>query len=171
MIKFNRRSSFLQRLLVTVAPPLVLLEGSTTSVHAQTTYSDVSTASQLSADIEAIDLASQADGGNGTRYTITLEGATLTESADISAINLAGNDTLTINGQNAILNGADAYRGLFAYSGNLTIENLTIENAVANGGAGGSVGSGGGGGGAGLGGGLFVANNSAAGAAPADVTR
>jgi len=117
-----------------------------------TTYINVvSSASQLSADIKAIDLASKADGGKGTNYVITLAaGKTLTESADISAINLAGNDTLTINGQGAVLDGAGAYRGLFAYAGKTKIENLTIEDAVANGG----------GGGAGLGGGLFVANNS-----------
>ncbi len=97
-----------------------------------TSYTNVSTAADLSADIEAIDLASQADGGNGTHYSITLKaGATLTESADISAINLALNDTLTLNGQGAILNGASAFRGLFAYSGKTTIENLTIEKAVA----------------------------------------
>ena len=113
-----------------------------------TEYLNVSSASQLSADIKAIDLASAADKGNGTSYTITLEAdATLTESADISAINLAGKDTLTVNGQGAILNGADAYRGLFAYSGATTIENLTIENAVAKGGAGGSSGARGAGGG------------------------
>ena len=127
----------------------------------------VSSASQLSADIEAIDNESNADGGNGTHYSITLaKGATLTESADLSAINLTGKDTLTIDGQGATLDGADAYRGLFVYSGSTTIEKLTIENAVAKGGAGG----GGGGGGAGLGGGLFVADNSAGGAAPAQVT-
>ncbi len=38
-----------------------------------TTYLNVSSASQLSADIKAIDLALQADGGNGTHYRITLE--------------------------------------------------------------------------------------------------
>ncbi len=143
-----------------------------------TSYLDVSSASQLSADIKAIDLASQADGGNGTHYSVTLKaGATLTESADISAINLAGNDTLTLNGQGAFLDGEDLYRGLFVYSGKTTIENLTIENAVAKGGAGGaaaegSFGSrgGGGGAGAGLGGGLFVADNPAGGAVPAQVT-
>ena len=123
-----------------------------------TSYTNVSTAADLSADIEAIDLASQADGGNGTHYSITLKaGATLTESADISAINLALNDTLTLNGQGAILDGASAFRGLFAYSGKTTIENLTIEKAMAEGGAG-------------LGGGLFVADNPAGGAAPAKVT-
>ena len=101
-------------------------------------YLNVSSTSQLSADIKAIDLASQADGGNGTIYLITLKaGATLTESADIYAINLAGKDTLILNGQGAILDGADPYRGLFAYSGKTTIENLTIKNEVAQGGAGG----------------------------------
>ena len=37
-----------------------------------TTYLNVSSASQLSGDIKAIDLASQADGGDGTAYSITL---------------------------------------------------------------------------------------------------
>ena len=126
-----------------------------------TSYLNVSNAADLSNDIAAIDFASQLDGGNGTNYVITLAaGAALTESADISAINLTGNDTLTINvqnGQRAILDGADAYRGLFAYSGTTTIENLTVENCVAMG----RGGAAGGGGGAGLGGGLFVADDSA----------
>jgi hypothetical protein len=132
-----------------------------------TQYLNVVSAADLSADIKAIDLASQADGGTDVHYLITLaKGATLTESADIDAINLAGTDTLTINGEDATLDGAGAHRGLFAYSGKTTIKNLTIENCVAKGGAGGL---GAGGGGAGLGGGLFVANNSAQGAAPAKV--
>jgi hypothetical protein len=136
-----------------------------------TTYPIVTTTGELSDEIRQVDLASQADGGGGVHYVITVAAvATLTESADISAINLAGSDTLTINGQGASLNGAEAYRGLFAYSGIATIENLTIENCVAKGGAGGSTGSrGAGGGGAGLGGGLFVANNPTGGAAPANV--
>ena len=72
-------------------------------------YLNVSSASQLSADIKTIDLASQADGGNGTQYLITLQaGATLSESADISAINLAGSDTLAINGQGCLLYTSDA---------------------------------------------------------------
>jgi autotransporter-associated beta strand protein len=129
----------------------------------QTTYSNVSSASALSADIGIIDVESS---GNGTNYVITLAaGQTLTEAADIDAVNLKGRDTLTINGQGAVLNGADAYRGLFVYSGAVMIENLTIENAVAKGGAGAGEG-----GGAGLGGGLFVADDSADGAAPASVT-
>ena len=101
-----------------------------------TSYLNVSSAGALSADILAVDLASQADGGNGTHYNITLQaGASLTvNDGDIYAINLAGNDTLTLDGQGAVLSGADTYRGLFVYSGKTTIENLTIENAVAQGG-------------------------------------
>jgi hypothetical protein len=66
-----------------------------------TTYLNVSSASQLSSDIAAIDGASASV--TNTNYLITLQaGATLTESADIAAINLAGtNNTLTINGQGA----------------------------------------------------------------------
>ena len=98
--------------------------------------STVSSASQLSAAIEGIDNESKADGGNGTHYVITLAaGATLTESADISAIDLTGKDTLTIGGQAATFDRAGKYRGLFVYSGATTIENLTVENAIAQGGA------------------------------------
>jgi hypothetical protein len=130
--------------------------------------SAVSSAAELSADIQKIDLASQASGGDGTNYVITLKaGATLTEAVDLSAINLSGNDTLTIDGQGATLDGALAHRGLFIYSGHVTVENLTIANAVARGGNGAD---GGGGGGAGLGGGLFVASDTAHGAAPSQVT-
>ena len=67
-------------------------------------------------------------------------------------------DTLTIQGDGATLGGANGYPGLFAHSGVTTIENLTIENAVAEGG------------GAGLGGGLFVAFNPLSTAGPARVT-
>ena len=130
MSKVSHRALLLQPLLFATALPLNLLAGGTTSVYAQTTYTGVSSANQLSADITKVDLASQAPtGGVGTPYSITLAaGATLTESADIAAINLKGTDTLTINGQGingqggAVLNGAGAFRGFFAYSGNLTIE-------------------------------------------------
>jgi hypothetical protein len=41
----------------------------------------VTTASQLSDEIKEVDVASQADGGNGTHYSITLKaGATLTKA-------------------------------------------------------------------------------------------
>ena len=81
-------------------------------------YLNLSSTLELSNAIKEIDLFSQEVGGNGLHYLITLQaGATLTESADISAINLTGSDTLTINGQGAAIDGGGAYRGLFAYSG------------------------------------------------------
>jgi hypothetical protein len=88
-----------------------------------------------------------------------------TETADPTAINLRSGETLTINGNGATIsggavNGVGGHRGLFVYSGNVTIENLTLANMNA---VGGNGGYGGGGGGAGLGGGLFIANNSIAG--------
>jgi hypothetical protein len=72
------------------------------------TYTNVSSAAALSADIKAIDLASQAGEGTGTHYSITLAtgGITLTEGADVAAINLKGKDSLTINGNADELNGA-----------------------------------------------------------------
>ena len=93
-------------------------------------------------------------------YTITLT-SSFTLASDLDAINLASGDTLTINGAGYTIDGAGSYRGFFDYAGALTLENLTIQNAVASGGAGGS-GALSGGGGAGLGGGLFVASQGAA---------
>ena len=67
----------------------------------------------------------------GTDMTATY--SNISSAAQLSA------DTLTIQGDGATLAGASAYRGLFAHSGVTTIENLTIENAVAEGGGGGWV--------------------------------
>jgi hypothetical protein len=114
-----------------------------TSGHARTTFT-VLNANQLSAAITTIDLESQGGTGNsGAHYFITLAAPTTwgsgLENGDITAINLKGTDALTINGVGNALNGGGTYRGLFVYSGHVTIENLTIENAVANGGAGGAA--------------------------------
>jgi len=53
MIKINCRSSFLRPLLAT-ALPLVLLEAGTMTAYAQTPYTGVSSAAQLSADLQSI---------------------------------------------------------------------------------------------------------------------
>ena len=96
----------------------------------------------------------------------------ITLTAQLPAIVLnsgTGFDDLsfTINGEGHTLSGNDAFRGLFVYSGAVTVENLQISHAVARGGDG----ENGGGGGAGLGGGLYVADDVAHGAAlPGDVT-
>jgi hypothetical protein len=107
----------------------------------------------------AITEADQEALGAGT-YVITFT-TTITLGADLPALNLASGVSVVINGHANALDGGDSYRGLFVYAGDVTIENLTIQNAVAVGGAGAYGGdnasSGGGGGGAGLGGGLFVA--------------
>jgi large repetitive protein len=133
----------------------------------------VTTAQELSDAIRVIDEASQASGGTNTNYVINIaEGVTLLATSDIWAVNLRGTDTLTINGHGATLDGnsgagvENAHRGLFVYTGNVTINDLTIEHTVAQGGAGYD----GGGGGLGAGGGLFVANDTANHMAPGRVT-
>ena len=65
---------------------------------------------------------------------------------------------VTIDGAGQTLDGGNAYRGFFVYSGPVTIENLTIKDTAAIGGVGGAEAQPGGGG-AGLGGGLFVASS------------
>ena len=90
--------------------------------------------------------------GTDTGDSISFNGKTLSAPADLYALNLKSGVSLSINGAGYTLSGASKYRGIFAYAGAVTIQNLSISNALAQGGAG----SGGGGGGAGLGGGLFV---------------
>jgi outer membrane autotransporter protein len=63
-------------------------------------------------------------------------------------------------GQGHVLSGNNQYRGLFIQSGTVTVNDLTITNAVAQGGRGGNGdGGGGGGGGAGLGAALFISKD------------
>lgn len=95
-------------------------------------------------------------GTAGGQYTIDLT-TNITLSADRPAIFLAaGSDDLTFLGNGYTIDGANTYRGLMVLGyGTATLQDLTIQNAVARGGNGGS-GRLAGGGGAGMGGGLFI---------------
>jgi hypothetical protein len=121
----------------------------------------VTTEAQLNA---AIVRADDAVAGSGV---ITIDvGGDIGFSAELSAINLHAGVSLDIRGHGYTLDGGGAWRGLLVYSGAVSVEDLTLANMAAIGGAG----AGSGGGGAGLGGGLFVANDAADGAAPGAVT-
>ena len=115
-----------------------------------TTNYIVASEGQLNAALAAIDVGGSQSAIN-TAYTITLSTTIALTSGPLDAINLASGDKLTIAGANHVIdgsvNGVPTQRGLFVYSGAVTIENLTIENCVAKGGVGGAGGGGGGGGG------------------------
>jgi hypothetical protein len=126
----------------------------------------VTSETELNQAIEAADTATAA--GN---YEIEI-GGQINLLAALEAINLHSDVSLTISGgSGGALDGESSQRGLFIYSGDVTIDNLSIVDAVAVGGAGGGGGNsslgGGGGGGAGLGGGLFVAGATTRGGAGA----
>jgi hypothetical protein len=141
---------------------------------------DVANELELNQAIATVDAASSGDfviqftaditEGTDAGGSISFEGKTLSAPLDLYALDLQSGVTLTISGTTAgggryTLSGAGNYRGFFAYSGSVTIQNLVIANTAAVGGNGGAYrasGSGagfGGGGGAGLGGGLFVGAN------------
>jgi hypothetical protein len=100
------------------------------------------------------------DTGAAGNYVIDIA-APIDLSLHLLAINLPTGSTLTIAGTNSsgnaaqieTIDGAGTYNGFFVYSGNVTNQDLTLQNMKAQGGAG----MDGGGGGAGLGGGLFIA--------------
>jgi autotransporter-associated beta strand protein len=100
------------------------------------------------------------DTGPAGNYVINITG-NITLTSQLLALNLPNGSTLTINGGGNTIDGQHQFNGFFAYAGTVTIEDLTITNARAVGGTGGSGSKGVGGGGAGLGGGLFVAQNAA----------
>jgi autotransporter-associated beta strand protein len=106
--------------------------------------------------IAALDTAiAAANGLSSGSYTITLGGDIAMNGTAVTAISLAAGVALTIDGAGYTLDGGGSEHGLFAYTGTVVVENLTIADAQADGGNAGATG-GGGGGGAGLGGGLFI---------------
>ncbi len=85
--------------------------------------------------------------------TFSLNNNTITIGAMLPLINLINTNPVSINGANGgsqiIIDGGNAWRGLFVRQGNVTIQNMTIQNVISKGGTGG-------GGGMGAGAGLFV---------------
>jgi hypothetical protein len=104
----------------------------------------------------------QADNAASGSFTIQFANSiTLDPQTPLYSLNLQSGVSVAIDGSDGgggrySLDGHGAQRGLFVYAGTVTVANLKIVNAVAQGGAGGG-GVAGGGGGAGLGGGLFIA--------------
>ncbi len=147
--------------------------GGTTQYSAATTTIGESVASVLTASNQlSLDNAiKQINAATSGSYEIDL-GSDITLGNDASTggqlvpIELQSGVTLTINGNGHTLDGAHAFRGLFVYSGTVTVEHLSLNDMAAVGGNGASAAFGAGGG-AGLGGGLFVANDVAHGAASA----
>jgi autotransporter-associated beta strand protein len=125
--------------LVATAAGLVLLSQPAFAI-------DVGTEADLRAAIET---------ARTTPNTEIVLTANIALSQDLPALQGTGTIIRSSAGNTYSINGAGQYRGLFVYSGSVTVQNLTITNAVAQGGHGGA-GVVAGGGGAGLGGALFV---------------
>jgi len=114
------------------------------------------------ADNGAVD-GSSSGGAYAPPYTISIEpasGDTITLSQSLPMIRGDGINTITIEGNNHTIDADNAGRVFFVESGNVAINDVTIANALAQGGHGGSADSdgfgGGGGGGLGAGAAVFV---------------
>ena len=110
-------------------------------------------------DLRSAILLANSTGGTGN--TITFACGTLPTPCKITLNGPLPKMTsnLTIDGETfgeIIIDGSGVYRVFFADTGNITLANLQIQNAKAQGGAGGSGAPTAGGGGLGAGGGLFV---------------
>lgn len=108
---------------------------------------DVGTEQQLNQAIASADAATSGSfdivftsptitEGTDTGGSIDFGGQTLAAPPDLYAVNLQSGVSLTIDGAGGTLDGANTYRGFFVYAGAVTIENLTIANSKAQGGAG-----------------------------------
>ncbi|MBS0605299.1 MAG: autotransporter-associated beta strand repeat-containing protein, partial [Verrucomicrobia bacterium] len=97
---------------------------------------------------------------NPDTYNVTfaLGGSnTITLGAMLPILNLNAANTIALDGTNGgtpiVIDGASTFRGFFARQGNVTLQNLSIQNVKAKGGTGGI---GGGGGGMGAGAAIFI---------------
>ncbi len=101
-------------------------------------------------------LNEQAQSLSSPPHTITFTTPSVTLTALPPPINLFQADTIIIGnsgGSPTIIDGGSLYRPFFIRQGDVTLQNMTIQNGLAQGGSGGAVG---GGGGMGAGGALFV---------------
>src|SRR5665213_3400332 len=104
-----------------------------------TTTINVGTEAQLNQAIATVDgatsgsyviqLTANITEGTDSGASITFEGSTLSAPPDLYAFNLNSNVQVTIDGSNGsggnfTLDGNNTYRGLFVYSGAVTIDNL-----------------------------------------------
>src|SRR4029077_17671511 len=95
--------------------PAVVYNGTAFGRKTAPTSFTVSNTDQLNAALAAIDVGGSSSAPN-TAFTITFaSGFTLTSQLD--AINLAGGETLTIDGAGHTLNGGGSFNGLFVYAG------------------------------------------------------
>jgi len=108
----------------------------------------VATEADLNAAIAAINVGGS-DSATNTAYQIILT-ADLTLTSNISAINLAAGDTLSIQGSNADndlltaqLDGDGTYRGFVVNAGSVSLSNMSLTGMTAPSGTGGSPGGGG----------------------------
>lgn len=138
-----------------------LISGASAATFAVTVFTDTNSGglagsgAGVAGDLRAAILAANASGGADTiTFVCGAPPCTITLTGPLPPIT----DSLSINGGslgNIVISGAGAYRVFFVDTGTVALQNLVIQNGMAQGGAGGT-GDGGGGGGAGLGGGLFV---------------
>ena len=96
-------------------------------------------------------------------YTINLAPGSIDLEAPLPIVNMNDANSLTFIGSAnpinpTVLDGANAFRGLFIANGTVTIQNMVIQNTMAQGGNGGGYydNNGSGGGGLGAGGALFI---------------
>ncbi|HEX3655240.1 MAG TPA: autotransporter domain-containing protein [Pirellulales bacterium] len=117
----------------------MFLLAATTAARGQTVIS-VGNSSDLANAIQTI------DSNPNTSYTLSLTG-NVTMSQQVQAITT--NATINVAGNGYTIDGGNAYRPFFIESGNVTLQNLTVANSLAQGGSGG-------GGGLGAGAAVFV---------------
>jgi hypothetical protein len=98
----------------------------------------------MSLNLSATDITSlnnaikqiDADATSGNTDTNTLGGNISLGGTALEVINLHAGVTLNIVGNNKTLDGGGAQRGLFVYTGAVTINDLAINNMLAQGGNG-----------------------------------
>ena len=141
-----------------------------TQVHLHTTTLDVSlytdansTGGGNSGDLRfalnsILNAQAQSPSTGPWQINFTSGAGTIQLNNPLPVINLFNADTVSFNStaQAIVIDGNSANRGFFIRQGNVTFQNMTIQNCLATGGNGGGGAVGAGGGGMGAGGALFI---------------
>ena len=102
---------------------------------------NLQTVISVSSAADLVSALSSVDANPTTSYMVNFAGSiTLSSTSNLPVI--ISSASVTIDGKGNILDGASLQRGFFVSAGNVTIQNLTVQNMLATGGAGGALGGG-----------------------------
>ena len=115
------------RALLAACSGLALFAGLERPASAQVTSFNITDFASLNNAIASIDQGG-ANAATNTKYTFSFAASSSVSLGTLNAINLASGSSLAINGNMSTLDGGGTQRGLFVFSGNVTVNGTSMLN-------------------------------------------